>query len=155
MTLMANQMSLSDEDEKIASLFQPDTLLSAQYFETLRRRVLDPEKRLMLAIIEEAIGSYQKYLCAQDRRGRTLFGDAEKWIWDEDSNWVFSFENICEALGLTPTYVRCGLLRWKEKELSRRRSTRMIQNPMPGLRLERDGRRRAWVRKISQGKKIA
>ena len=31
-------------DEKITSLFQPDTLLSAQYFDTLRRKTrLEPE----------------------------------------------------------------------------------------------------------------
>lgn len=151
---MNHQMTLADEEEKIASLFQPDTLLSAEYFERLRRQTLDPEKRLMLAIIEEGIASYQKYLCAENRRGKNLFGEAEKWIWDEDDNWVFSFENICEALGLTPTYIRCGLLRWKERELSARR--RMIQNSSrTGRGSERIRKRGPWVRKISQRKKIA
>ena len=28
------------------------------------------------------------------------------------SDWVFSFENICETLGLDVGYVRQGLLRW-------------------------------------------
>jgi len=50
-------------DEKIASLFQPDTLLSAQYFDTLRRKtLLEPEKRLMLAILEDAINCFQDNL---------------------------------------------------------------------------------------------
>ncbi len=48
-------------DEKIAFLFQPDTLLSAQYFENFRRTTfLEPEKRLMLAILEDAIKCFQE-----------------------------------------------------------------------------------------------
>lgn len=39
-------------DERIGSLFQSDSLLVAQYFETLRRKTLfEPEKRLMLALL--------------------------------------------------------------------------------------------------------
>ena len=43
-------------DEKLGSLFQPDTLLSAQYFDNLRRKtLLEPEKRFMLVLLEDAI----------------------------------------------------------------------------------------------------
>jgi hypothetical protein len=103
-------------DEKIASLFQPDTLLSAQYFDNLRRKsLLEPEKRLMLAILEDAVSRYQDNLLSQDKRGKRLFADAEDWIVEAGSDWIFSFENVCEALGFNPAYVRQGLLRWKEK----------------------------------------
>ncbi len=51
-------------EEKIASLFQPDTLLSDQYFENLRRKTcFEPEKRLMLAVLEDAIRYYQDNFC--------------------------------------------------------------------------------------------
>jgi hypothetical protein len=103
-------------DEKIASLFQPDTLLSAQYFDNLRRKsLLEPEKRLMLAILEDAVSRYQDNLLSQDKRGKRLFADAEDWFVETGSDWIFSFENVCEALGFNPAYVRQGLLRWKEK----------------------------------------
>jgi hypothetical protein len=103
-------------DEKIASLFQPDMLLSAQYFDNLRRKsLLEPEKRLMLAILEDAVSRYQDNLLSPDKRGKRLFADAEDWIVEAGSDWIFSFENVCEALGLNPAYVRQGLLRWKEK----------------------------------------
>jgi hypothetical protein len=53
-------------DERIGSLFQSDSLLVAQYFETLRRKTLfEPEKRLMLAILEDAINYFQDNLLAQ------------------------------------------------------------------------------------------
>ncbi len=108
-------------EEKVTSLFQPDTLLPAQYLETFRRKGhLEPEKRLMLAVLEDAVACFQKYLFARDGRGRTLFREAEEWIVEEGSDWLFSFENICEVLGFDPQYVRQGLLRWKQKRMAER-----------------------------------
>jgi hypothetical protein len=103
-------------DEKIASIFQPDTLLSAQYFGNLRRKtLLEPEKRLMFAILEDAIAGYQNNLLAQSGKGKKLFDETESWIIEVGSDWIFSFENVCEGLGFNPEYIRQGLLRWKEK----------------------------------------
>jgi len=108
-------------DEKVASLFQPDTLLPAQYFETFRRKAsLEPEKRLMLAVLEDAIACFQKYIFARDGRGKTLFQEAEEWIVERNSDWLFSFESICEVLGFNPHYVCEGLMRWKEMRLKER-----------------------------------
>ena len=108
-------------EERVSSLFQPDTLLPAQYLETYRRKAhLEPEKRLMLAVLEDAIACFQKYLFSRDGRGRTLFREAEEWIVEEGSDWLFSFENICEVLGFDPQYVRQGLLRWKQKRMAER-----------------------------------
>ncbi|TAJ98364.1 hypothetical protein EPO44_11760 [bacterium] len=108
-------------EEKVASLFQPDTLLPAQYLETFRKKgYLEPEKRLMLAVLEDAIACFQKYPFARDSKGRALFREAEEWIVEEGSDWLFSFENICEVLALDPQYVRQGLLRWKQKMMAER-----------------------------------
>jgi hypothetical protein len=102
-------------DEKIASLFQPDLLLSAQYFGNLRKSLLDPEKKLMFAILEDAISCYQSNLLAYSVRGKRFFEETKNWIVAVGSDWIFSFESVCEALGLNPQYVRQGLLRWEEK----------------------------------------
>ncbi|MBI2996840.1 MAG: hypothetical protein HYY46_00060 [Deltaproteobacteria bacterium] len=107
-------------DEKLASLFQPDTLVSAQYFQNLRRStVLEPEKRLMLAVLEDAIQCFQDNVSARSGRGKRLFEEGEEWILEEDIDWIFSFESICEVLGFNPEYVRQGLLRWKERKLAK------------------------------------
>ena len=111
-------------DEKIASLFQPDTLLSDQYFENFRRKTLwQPEKRLMLAVLQDAIHCYQDNLFTRNRKRKKLFLDTEEWISALDRDWVFSFEAVCEALGLNPAYVRQGLLRWQDR---RRKQLRPI-----------------------------
>ena len=114
---MTHEAGLSVE-EKVASLFQPDTLLPAQYLETFRRKAhWEPEKRLMLAVLEDAIACFQKYLLARDGRGRAMFREAEEWMLEEESDWLFSFENICEILGFSPQYLRQGLIRWKTAKL--------------------------------------
>lgn len=108
-------------DEKVTSLFQPDTLLPAQYLETFRRKAhLEPENRLMLAVLEDAVACYQKYVSARDAKGKATFRDAEEWIVEDNPEWLFSFENICEALGFDPEYLRQGLLRWNEQRLAGR-----------------------------------
>ena len=108
-------------EEKVASLFQPDTLLPAQYFETFKRKAhLEPEKKLILAVLEDAVACFQKYLLARDGKGKTMFWDAEDWVLEQKSEWLFSFENICDVLGFNPQYVRQGLMLWKEKKLAER-----------------------------------
>ena len=106
-------------EERVASLFQPDVVLSTQYFETLRRKAhLEPEKRLMLAVLEDAIVCFQSYMFARDSKRKGLFRAAEEWISQENDEGVFSFDNICEAIGFSPQYVRQGLLRWKERKMA-------------------------------------
>ena len=113
-----NQSGLT-ADERIASLFQPDTLLSAQYFENFRKQILpEPEKRLMLAILEDAVNCFQENFLATNGKKKRLFEEAEEWIVEVGADRIFSFETVCETLGVNPEYVRRGLLRWKQKQLS-------------------------------------
>jgi hypothetical protein len=105
-------------DERIGSLFQPDSLLPFHYFETLRRKtIFAPEKRLMLAILEDAIQCFQDNLLAHNVTSKRLFAEAAEWIVEADSDCVFSFENVCDTLGLNAAYLRQGLLRWMRNKL--------------------------------------
>src|SRR5207253_11419367 len=74
----------------------------------------------MQAVLENAIEYFQKYVLAKDERGKKLFQEAEEWILDKDSDWFFSFENICKVLELHPDYIRQKLLCWKEARLKGR-----------------------------------
>ena len=107
-------------EDKNASLFHSDPSLYYQYLETLRSRTcLEPERELMLAVLEDAIVCFQKYAFARDGKGRRLFLDAQRWIVEKDCNWPFSFENICFHLGMDPSYIRGGLRRWEKSALSK------------------------------------
>ncbi|MCZ6450135.1 MAG: hypothetical protein O6918_04625, partial [Deltaproteobacteria bacterium] len=104
---MTYESGLSVE-ERVSSLFQPDTVLPAQYLDTVSRKShLDPEKKLMLAVLEDAVACYQMYVSVRDGKGKSLFLEAEEWVlMEQNDDWLFSFGNICEALGLNPQYIR-------------------------------------------------
>lgn len=105
-------------EEKIDSLFLPDTLVPHQYFRTLHRTdPLGPEQKLLLAVLEDAVFCFQKYISARDRRGKRLFQEAQDWFFEEKNEWSFSFRNTCELLGLNPVYVSEGLMHWKKRRL--------------------------------------
>lgn len=113
-------------DDVSGSIFQPDALLSDQYFETMRRKtVFEPEKRLMLAILEDAVSCLQHNFPVNARKNVRLFEDTKAWVVQKDGDWVFSFENVCEHLGLNPAYVRQGLMRWMRDRSSHEHARRV------------------------------
>ncbi|HXG52434.1 MAG TPA: hypothetical protein VNN77_13645 [candidate division Zixibacteria bacterium] len=102
-----------------------DTGLAEEYFDTLRRaQYLEPEKALLHAILKDAIDAYLKCSSARDRAGKERFAEAERWIMDTSDTWIFSFQNVCELLGLDPGYIRRGLRELKEKPLEKRKRRR-------------------------------
>jgi len=113
-------------DERMAELFQPDTLLPSQFFDRVRRRhEFDGERRLIIAVLEDAVDVYRKQAGASDGRGLQLFREAEEWIESRDASWLFSFENICDVLDLDADYVRRGLHAWKARAGRRRTGERV------------------------------
>src|SRR5574341_168963 len=105
----------STSGDNSSSLFQPDTLLSAQYFDIHRGKKLpEPERRLMLAILDDAMACFRDNLFAQSRKNKRLFEQAEEWIVTPGGDSIFCFDNVCETLGFNPEYVRRGLLQWRE-----------------------------------------
>lgn len=88
----------------------PQSLLPDQYFSgEARMPGLDGERRLMLAVLEDAVLVYQRYALSRDPEKRQECKDAREWIASHDTTWPFSFDNICNVLGIDPEYVRSGL----------------------------------------------
>ncbi len=77
---------------------------------------LQPEKRLMLAVLEDAVTSYFRHAFATRHAGMAEFREAQAWITSDDTTWPFSFLNICTALDIEADYVRRGLERWRARE---------------------------------------
>jgi hypothetical protein len=73
------------------------------------------EKRLMLAVLEEAIATVQRYVVDERRRGRRLYREAEAWVLSDDVSWPCTFRRICDALGIDPDYLREGVMRWSAR----------------------------------------
>jgi len=94
-------------------MFQPDTPMPDQYIKTVFSTThLEGEKRLMVAVMEDAISCYRDYISTRDRREEKLFYEAAGWIFSRnDDEYLLSFHNVCETIGLDPDYIREGLLR--------------------------------------------
>lgn len=96
--------------------------------ETLRRKsYAEPEEKLMLAVLDDAIACFKKYAFARDRKGKILFQEAEDWVRETNSDWPFSFVNVCDMLGFAPDYLRQGLGLWKVAKLESRASSKVYQ----------------------------
>jgi hypothetical protein len=107
-------------EERSSTPLEPDTLVPAQYFDRVGSdAAFQPEKRLMLAVLEEAIATFQRHALGADRRSQRLVEEVESWTAGADADWPFSFANVCAALDLEPEYLRAGMERWKAAEMNR------------------------------------
>ncbi len=126
--------SFSEREKLLAEggihIFQPDTVLPAQFFSTLRQRTASQgERRLVAAVLEDAVACFQKHLGAEDRRNRKLYADAEAWLFSDDDSWPFAFVNVCEALDIQPPFLRRGLLLWRNGQRALyQRVTRRVES---------------------------
>jgi len=119
-----------------------ETVFATAYdvsLETFRKSYLEPEQKLMLAVLDNAIACFQKYAFTRNRKGKVLFQEAEYWVQDTNSDWPFSFANVCETLGFDPDYLRQGLGQWKAAKLESRASAKIYQLAL------RNGKRRRGI----------
>jgi hypothetical protein len=88
-------------------LTQPTAYMPAQHFDLTPGRQVPPGiRRLMAAILEDAINVYRSYADATTNDRRRLHAQARRWLASDDTTWVFSFRRITEALGIEPKGLR-------------------------------------------------
>lgn len=75
-----------------------------------RRSGASAERDLMFAILADAVDCYSKYASARDGRSMRLFSEARDWFFCDGDEQPFSFVNVCDGLGLDPSYIRRGVL---------------------------------------------
>jgi len=96
--------------EYLGGQFEPDTLLPMQYNEIMRRRSsLEGERKLMFAVLEDAVECYLKHMSAKNRRRRLLFYEVQNWINAKNRVGLFSYETLCESLGVDSRALRSAL----------------------------------------------
>ena len=91
----------------------PETVLPVQLFSS-GRAMWQPEKRLMLAVLENALLPMLRNPGRRHGRvveRRPLSAEVKAWIASDAQEWPFSFLNICHVLGLDEDALRAALLR--------------------------------------------
>jgi hypothetical protein len=84
----------------------PDVILKSQFFDTLGKRTLTSEQRLMLAVLADAINLVQDGYRATSLRRRASFNEAKNWIFQSGVRCPLSFENECDALTIDSEALR-------------------------------------------------
>jgi hypothetical protein len=101
-------------DSWLGARFEPDFLVPVQFFDLTRRRsMLDGETRLVFAVLEDAVRCYVKTVNSERRGDREQFDEVRRWFHAEaGTRSPFSFEYVCDVLGIEPASLRerLGLL---------------------------------------------
>lgn len=112
--------------DNVKPLFQPDILLPSQYFDRIQPKSdMIREKRLLLALLMDALYCFQKYCFSSGKRSKALFREAEAWIMDGDLSSPFSFIGACEYLEVEADYLRSKIYQWRDKQLVSRAAVRI------------------------------
>lgn len=103
-------------DDFLARILEPETFLPSQFYgNSGLSRQLEGEKRLMLAILKDAVECLEKYRRSRTVIGKELYQNALEWVEDRSGDWLFSFRNVCDFLGFDPDYLRESLLKREHK----------------------------------------
>jgi len=86
---------------------------------SVARTGINGDIALRRAILYDAVCCFQQQFVATSHQPHRLATEAEQWLFSDDTQWPFSFVNICVVLGLDPTYLR--------RQLKRRLSEACIQ----------------------------
>jgi len=70
---------------------------------------------LMLAVLEDALGTYKAGLTSPTPAKRVEAFKVEAWVASDDVEWPFAFVNVCQTVGVSPEYVRTCLTRWRRE----------------------------------------
>jgi hypothetical protein len=101
-------------DTKYEIKINPD---QGDMFIPLRDERVWREIALCHAVLESGLEDYLKYQNSNRSENRQLFEDAEYWLFYADSSCLYSFEFICELLGLDAGAVRERLLEMQDVKL--------------------------------------
>lgn len=67
---------------------------------------LQPEKRLLLAVLDDAVQVWRKVGNRSAPRGRRVRNELFDWFTSEETRSPFAFASICVTFGIDPTWAR-------------------------------------------------
>jgi hypothetical protein len=93
-------------------LWQEDVSLPARYWATIHGKAdLDPVRRLLLAVLQDALHTYRNNVPRSTRHR-----EVKDWLLENKADYPFSFRSICDSLDLSPERVRRGILELGERD---------------------------------------
>ena len=97
-------------------------LMPTQYYDLIgRRSMLDGEKKLLFAVLEDAIRVYVLNINARTGSGRREFEEVCGWVNTRGNQDLFTFDSLCGVFGIVPDALRQQLALLSASDLPRRR----------------------------------
>ncbi|MGE0822097.1 MAG: hypothetical protein AB7G75_07930 [Candidatus Binatia bacterium] len=111
-------------------LVQPEILLPSQMYAAFANQsVRSGVGRLMCAVLEDAITAIQHGQRSDAVYAHKRAEEAIEWFASDDEKYLFSFVNVCAALGLTPSYIRKQVARlYRQRECGSPQKSRRTVN---------------------------
>jgi hypothetical protein len=112
------------------------SILPSQYNDLIRRRsfVLDGERRLLWAVLDDAIRCYLANLKCSSPTRRNAFEEVSRWFHAapraHKPDALFAFQSICDLLGLDASCLLARLEAARFRTLAMRRHSRSPRPPV-------------------------
>lgn len=106
-------------------------------------RYTSPEVGLMLAVLQDALATFQRGLHSADPLDVEKFREVDRWLRSRDYDWPFSFENICSTLRIDADFLRAGLNEIRRDVVGNRAQARQPRGK------QRIYTRRAWAGQLA------
>ncbi len=137
--------------DRLASIFASDAILATQFNDMRRSAVGDSGiAKLWLAVLEDGIRCFLGAghpdgdgATFRSRRWR-LQQEAAEWIFESNYEGPFSFDGLCESLGIDAGYLRKGLAKQTGIELPRRPPVAYKKGPV-NLNRNRNRNAMPWI----------
>jgi len=98
--------------DDLLGIFHGSGILPVQYGQMIRKSLPSQcERKLLFAVLEDAIRCYLKHRDATDPSSREHpdFIEASDWLKNDEVDGPFSFVSVCDALDINPGRLRSGI----------------------------------------------
>jgi len=117
-TVSTKEETLKEFKKHLSKLNEIDAIHPTQYYLANRSmRLASGEKKLMLAILKDAIKCFRRNVTGKSVHSQKIFSETEEWFYDEDTNYLYSFLNICAWLGVDFKLIRLKLSEMKQESV--------------------------------------
>src|SRR5438876_12152266 len=95
---------------------------------------IQPEKRLQVAVLADAVLTFHRWAADKRARARQLFAEVEAWFASDYADGPFTFITICDSLRFDPSYIRRGLRHWRAHLEATAKQKRPLRRDSNGTR---------------------
>jgi hypothetical protein len=93
-----------------------DSPTHQEFWDTVRRQAHSyPEQDLLLAVLKDALLSFRNNRRRASKEALRKYHADRAWFFAHDTDRLFAFESVCDALGLSPQRIRQQLISWEQR----------------------------------------